>query len=521
MTSLDLVPIRRALLSVWDKTGVVELATDLQDRGIELLSTGGTMRTLREAGLTVTAVAEFTGHPEIFSGRVKTLHPKLEGAILYRRHDQSDEAAALNIPPIDLVVVNLYPFEAVTADAHCDLARAMEHVDIGGPTMIRAAAKNHTAVAVVTDPSAYGALRAELDEHGGRTSGRARATWARDAFGRTAAYDAQINDWLQRTRFDGGWAPRTTLPMSLVQELRYGENPHQEAAFYGEVGWRGPTLANARQHQGKHLSYNNIMDADAALQMVLDLQGLPGAVIIKHANPCGAAQASRLVDAYRDALACDSTSAFGGILAINRPFTSELAERIDRHFFEVILAPSFTEDGLARMARKKNLRLLEIPEMDVEPGGGRFVKRVMGGYLLSGWDTGGIEERRVVSARPPSEAELVSLEFAWRVAKHVKSNAIVFVQGMQTVGIGAGQMSRIDASEVAVLKAGKAGLDTVGAVLASDAFFPFRDGLDAAAAAGCTAVIQPGGSKRDPEVIEAADEHGIAMVFTGTRHFRH
>jgi len=518
--TLDLVPVRRALLSVWDKTGVVELAQDLQSRGIELLSTGGTMRTLKEAGLPVTAVADFTGHPEIFSGRVKTLHPKLEGAILYRRHDQSDEAATLGIPPIDLVVVNLYPFEAVTADASCDLARAMEHVDIGGPTMIRAASKNHASVAVVTDPSSYGALRLELEEHGGATSGAARATWARDAFGRTAEYDARIAAWLQRTQHDDRFAPRVSVPMSRVQELRYGENPHQPAAFYGEVGWTGPTLADARQHQGKHLSYNNIMDADAALQMVLELQG-PGAVIVKHANPCGAAQAADLVAAYDDALACDSTSAFGGILAINRPFTAALAERIGRHFFEVILAPSFEADGLERMARKKNLRLLEIPRMDVDPRGDWFLKRVMGGYLLSGWDAGGPETREVATKRQPTDAELGSLEFAWRMCKHVKSNAILLAAGTRTIGIGAGQMSRVDASEVAVLKAGRAGLDTTGSVLASDAFFPFRDGLDAAAKAGCTAVIQPGGSKRDAEVIAAADEHGIAMVFTGTRHFRH
>ncbi len=521
MSSPNQVPVRRALLSVWDKTGVVELASDLHDRGVELLSTGGTMRTLREAGLPVTAVSDFTGHPEIFAGRVKTLHPKLEGAILYRRHDQSDEAATLGIPPIDLVVVNLYPFEAVTADASCDLARAMEHVDIGGPTMIRAAAKNHLAVAVVTDPTAYGALRAELADHDGATTLAARQRWARDAFARTASYDARINDWLQATQLEEPWTPTATVPMSLAQELRYGENPHQEAAFYGEVGWTGPTLANARQHQGKHLSYNNIMDADAALQMVLELSGEPGAVIIKHANPCGAAQAGDLVTAYDHALACDSTSAFGGILAINRPFTAALAERIGRHFFEVILAPSFTADGLAAMARKKNLRLLEIPDMDTAPSGGRFVKRVMGGYLLSGWDDGGPEERRVVTQRTPTDDELAALEFAWRMCKHVKSNAILLAKGTRTIGIGAGQMSRVDASEVAVLKAGKAGLETAGAVLASDAFFPFRDGLDAAAEAGCTAVIQPGGSKRDPEVIAAADEHGIAMVFTGTRHFRH
>ncbi len=514
------VPVRRALLSVWDKTGVVELARDLAERDVELLSTGGTMRALREAGLPVTAVADFTGHPEVFGGRVKTLHPRLEGAILFRRGDQAEEAAELDIPAIDLVVVNLYPFEAVSADPGCDLDRAMEHIDIGGPTMVRAAAKNHDSVAVITGPEAYGELRVELEDHGGATTGVSRRRWAQRAFARTAAYDAAIAAWLQREAVGEPWAPRVTLPMSLVQTLRYGENPHQEAAFYGEVGWAGPTVAAARQHQGKKLSYNNLMDADAALQMVLDLEG-PSAVLVKHSNPCGAASAGDLVRAWDDALACDPMSAFGGILAINRPFTAALAARIGRHFLELIIAPSYEADGLAAMARKKNLRLLEVPGMGGPRAGERMVKRVMGGYLLSSWDQDGPEERRVVTARAPDAAEAAALEFAWRICKHVKSNAILLASGTRTIGVGAGQMSRVDAAEIAVLKAGKAGLDTAGSVLASDAFFPFRDGLDAAAAAGCTAVIQPGGSKRDAEVIAAADEHGIAMVFTGTRHFRH
>jgi phosphoribosylaminoimidazolecarboxamide formyltransferase / IMP cyclohydrolase len=516
----DNVPVRRALLSVWDKTGLLGLARDLHARGVELLSTGGTMRALQEGGLPVTAVADFTDHPEIFAGRVKTLHPKLEGAILYRRDDQADEAARLGIPPIDLVVVNLYPFEAVTADGSCDLARAMEHVDIGGPTMVRAAAKNHASVAVVTGPELYGELRVELEDHDGATSFAARSRWARDAFGRVSQYDADIAAWLHRTQHDEPWAPRVTLPMSLVQVMRYGENPHQEAAFYGEVGWSGPTLAQAKQHQGKKLSYNNIMDADSAMAMAREFDH-PAAVIVKHSNPCGAALGADLVAAYDDALACDSTSAFGGILAVNRPFTAALAERIGRHFFEVIIAPAYESDALQRMARKKNLRLLEIPDLDAKPVGGRFTKRVMGGYLLSSWDEGGAEQREVVTARAPTDEEMAALEFAWRVCKHVKSNAILLARGTRTIGVGAGQMSRVDAAEIAVLKAGKADIDTAGSVLASDAFFPFRDGLDAAAQAGCTAVIQPGGSKRDPEVIAAADEHGIAMVFTGTRHFRH
>ena len=518
--TLPTLPIRRALLSVWNKEGIVELAQSLHELGIELLSTGGTMRTLREAGLPVTSVSDFTGHPEIFAGRVKTLHPKLEGAILYRRHDQADEAAELGIPPIDLVVVNLYPFEHVTADPDCDLALALENIDIGGPTMLRAAAKNHPSVAVVIDPDQYGALRSELAENDGCTRGVMRAAWARRAFGRVSAYDAGIATWLEATQSEEVFPAAVTLPMSKVEEMRYGENPHQRAAFYAEPGWRGPSLAHAVQHQGKKLSYNNIMDADAAVAIVLEFD-TPAVSIIKHANPAGAATADSLLTAYDDALACDSVSAFGGILAINRPFSADLAERIGKHFYEVIVAPSFTPEGLEAMARKKNLRLLELPNMDVKPEGGWFSKRVMGGYLLSDWDADGPEERRVVSSRAPTEEEAASMEFAWRVAKHVKSNAILLVKGTRTIGVGAGQMSRVDAAQLAVIKAGKAGIDTAGCVLASDAFFPFRDGLDAAAKSGCTAVIQPGGSKRDSEVIGAADEQGLAMVMTGTRHFRH
>jgi phosphoribosylaminoimidazolecarboxamide formyltransferase/IMP cyclohydrolase len=515
---MDDVRIRRALISVWDKTGVLELATDLHERGIEILSTGGTMRTLREAGLPVTSVADFTGHPEIFSGRVKTLHPRLEGAILFRRDDQADEAAQLDIPGIDLVVVNLYPFETVTADPDCDLARALEHIDIGGPTMLRAAAKNHPSVAVVMEPAQYGELRAELFDHDGCTRAASRARWAREAFARVASYDSTIAAWMLPE--DEPFPSRVTLPLSLVQALRYGENPHQRAAFYSEVGWRGPSIASARQLQGKELSYNNIMDADAALAMVLEFTA-PSATIIKHANPAGAASADDLLTAYGHALACDPTSAFGGILAINRPFTAELADAIGKHFFEVIIAPSFDPDGREQMARKKNLRLLQVEGIGGTPRGGWFTKRVMGGYLIGDWDVGGPEERRVVTDRPPTAAEKISLEFAWLMAKHVKSNAIVLARGTRLVGVGAGQMSRVDASELAARKAERAGLDTVGSALASDAFFPFRDGLDVAVACGCTAVIQPGGSKRDDEVIAAANEHGIAMVMTGTRHFRH
>jgi phosphoribosylaminoimidazolecarboxamide formyltransferase/IMP cyclohydrolase len=514
------ITLRRALLSVWDKTGIVELGRDLARRGVELLSTGGTLRTLREAGVPVTSVADFTGHPEIFGGRVKTLHPKLEGAILYRRDDQADEAADLGIPPIDLVVVNLYPFEAVTSDPSCDLGQALEHIDIGGPTMLRAAAKNHTAVTVIIDPSSYGELRVELEDRNGAVSMALRSRFAREAFARVSAYDAAIARWLQPD--DEPFPPRVIVPMVKVQDLRYGENPHQRAAFYGEVGWRGPTLAAAQQLQGKALSYNNIHDADAAMGLVLSLDVTrPSVAIIKHANPSGAATANELVQAYEHALACDSMSAFGGILALNRSVTLELVQRIGKHFFEVILAPEFDEDALARLRRKKNLRLLRVPHMDVAPAGRDFLKRVHGGWLLGDWDRGGPEERRVVTRRAPTDDEMEALEFVWKVASHVKSNAIVLGRGTRTIGIGAGQMSRFDASTVAVIKAAKADLPTQGCVLASDAFFPFRDGLDAAAESGCSAVIQPGGSRRDPEVIAAADEHGIAMVFTSTRHFRH
>jgi len=515
---MDDTPIRRALLSVWDKTGIVELARDLVERNVEILSTGGTLAALTAAGLPVTSVADFTGHPEIFAGRVKTLHPKLEGAILYRRHDQAEEAGTLGIPPIDLVVVNLYPFEAVTADPTCDLARALEHIDIGGPTMIRAAAKNHTAVTVVIEPAQYGLLRMELQDHNGAVSGELRSRLARKAFARVSSYDATIAAWLQPG--DEPFPARLNVPMSKVQDLRYGENPHQRAAFYGEVGWTGPSLAGAKQHHGKAMSYNNINDTDAALRIVLEFKA-PTAVIIKHANPSGVASAADLLTAYDGALASDPISAFGGILAINRPFTLELAERIGKHFFEVILAPAYEPDALTKMMRKKNLRLLEMPDLGRPSSGGHYLARVMGGFLVSDWDVGGPEERRVVTQRAPTEEETASLEFAWRVGKHVKSNAILLVKGTRTIGVGAGQMSRVDACELAVMKANKAGIDPAGCVLASDAFFPFRDGLDAAAASGCIAVIQPGGSIRDDEVIAAADEHGLAMVCTGTRHFRH
>jgi phosphoribosylaminoimidazolecarboxamide formyltransferase/IMP cyclohydrolase len=508
--------IKRAILSVWEKTGIVELARDLHGRGVEILSTGGTLGTLREAGIEAVSVSDFTGHPEIFAGRVKTLHPKLEGGILFRRADQALEAAGLGIPAIDLVVVNLYPFEAVTADPSCDLARAMEHVDIGGPTMIRAAAKNHADVTVIVEPAQYGALRAELDAHGGAVSPDARARFARQAFARVSAYDAAIAHWLARETFP----ERVVVPMSKVQDLRYGENPHQRAAFYGEAGWTGPTLARAQQLQGKELSYNNLNDGDAALQIALEFDE-PVAVIVKHANPSGVAVGGDLLAAYDGAMACDPVSAFGGILAVNREVDASLVERIGKHFFEVIVAPAVTAEARAMLAAKANLRVLVVPDWGVPLAGRSHLRRVLGGYLLSDWDEGGPEERRVVTKRAPTERERADLEFAWRVGKHVKSNTIVLALDGRTVGIGAGQMSRVDASHIAARKARGFELPTVGAAVASDAFFPFPDGLLAAIESGATAVIQPGGSVRDGDVIAAADERGIAMIFTGTRHFRH
>lgn len=514
----DLLPIRRALLSVWDKEGLLPLAQSLHARGVELLSTGGTLDALRRAGLPAVSVAEFTGHPEIFEGRVKTLHPRLEGALLFRRDRHAEEARALGIPPIDLVVLNLYPFEAVTADPACELDRALEHIDIGGPTMLRAAAKNHVDVGVVFSPGSYAELLAALDANGGGLPLWLRSRWARAAFAHVSAYDAAIAAWLSRE--EGPFPPTVIQRFEKVQDLRYGENPHQRAAFYRDPAARGPSLTRARQIQGKELSYNNLLDGDAALGLALDLQGA-AAVIVKHGNPSGAASAPTLLDAYDRALACDPLSAFGGILAVTQPLDEDLVARIGAHFFEVILAPSVTAAARERLAAKVNLRVLEVTGFGDAPDSGFSARQVLGGVLVADWDRGGPEVRKVVSRRAPTDAERADLEFAWTVAKHVKSNAIVLAKGGATLGVGAGQMSRVDSAELAVRKAGRAGLDLRGAAMASDAFFPFRDGLDAAIASGCTAVIQPGGSKRDDEVIAAADGHGLAMIFTETRHFRH
>jgi phosphoribosylaminoimidazolecarboxamide formyltransferase/IMP cyclohydrolase len=516
--------IRRALISVSDKAGLVPLAAALAAHGAEILSTGGSARALREAGVAVTEVADHTGFPEILDGRVKTLVPQIHGGILGRR-DLPEHVAQMErhgIAPIDLVCVNLYPFEAAVA-AGAAPAECVESIDIGGPALIRAAAKNHGHVAILTDPAQYDALLAELAEHGG-TSQALRLRLAGEAYARTAAYDAAIAAWFVR---DEPFPPRLTLSGTLRQTLRYGENPHQQAAFY--INAARPGVATATQVQGKALSYNNLNDTDAAFECVAEFDE-PAVVIVKHANPCGAATAGTPVAAWDMALRCDPVSAFGGIVALNRPLDVKTAERIAVIFTEAIIAPDADPDARAVLARKKNLRLLLTGGLPDPVAPGIAVRSVAGGFLAQSRDAGRIlpAALRVVTRRAPTPAELADLIFAFRVCKHVKSNAIVYAKGLATVGIGAGQMSRVDSARIAAWKGAEAaraaGLGeplTQGSVVASDAFFPFADGLEAAVAAGATAVIQPGGSMRDSEVIAAADAAGIAMVLTGMRHFRH
>jgi len=521
----------RALISVSDKSGIVEFARALADFDIELVSTGGTQKTLREAGLDVRDVSELTGFPEMMDGRVKTLHPAVHGGLLARRADPAHAAAmrAHRIRPIDILVVNLYPFEDTVARG-ADFAACIENIDIGGPAMIRAAAKNHDDVAVVVEANDYAALVAELQAHGGATTLDLRRKLAAKAFARTAAYDAAIANWFAGAlkeiapdyRAFGG---------RLIEALRYGENPHQAAAFYRLPEPRFG-VATARQVQGKQLSYNNINDTDAAYECVaeFDAKRTAACAIVKHANPCGVAEADTLVDAYRKALACDPVSAFGGIVALNRRLDAEAARAITEIFTEVIIAPDASEEAIAIVAAKKNLRLLVAGGVPDPRAGGVTAKTVAGGFLLQTRDSAVVDDMdlRPVTRRAPTNAELRDLRFAFRVAKHVKSNTIVYAKDLATVGIGAGQMSRVDAARIAARKAQDAAAAagakepaTKGAVVASDAFFPFADGLLVAIEAGATAVIQPGGSVRDDEVIKAADEAGIAMVFTGTRHFRH
>ena len=531
--SHDQVRVARALLSVSDKAGLVDFARALSARGIALVSTGGTHKALTEAGLPVTEVSELTGFPEMMDGRVKTLHPAVHAGLLAIRDNPEHQAAlaAHGIGAIDLLVVNLYPFEATIA-AGSRYDDCVENIDIGGPAMIRAAAKNHADVAVVTDVADYAAVLDALEQGNGTLTRPFCRHLAQKAYARTAAYDAAIANWMSAHVEAAGAAPFRSFGGALAQGLRYGENPHQAAAFYRAPGIARAGIATARQVQGKALSYNNLNDTDAAYECVaeFDPARAPAVAIIKHANPCGVAEGATLVEAYARALACDPTSAFGGIVALNRPLDAEAAREIVKIFTEVIIAPDASEEAIAIVAAKKNLRLLLAGGLPDPRAAGETVRTLAGGLLVQGRDAMVVDDMAltVVTKRAPSEAELSDLRFAYRVAKHVKSNAIVYAKGGATVGIGAGQMSRVDSSRIAAWKAAEGaerlGLPeslAVGAVVASDAFFPFADGLMAAAEAGATAVIQPGGSMRDADVIRAADEAGLAMVFTGVRHFRH
>jgi phosphoribosylaminoimidazolecarboxamide formyltransferase/IMP cyclohydrolase len=521
-------PITRALLSVSDKTGLIPFARALSERGVKLISTGGTSKAIAEAGLLVEDVASVTGFPEMLDGRVKTLHPGVHGGILARR-DMPEHLAAIaqhKIAPIDLVVVNLYPFAATRARG-AGFDESLENIDIGGPAMIRAAAKNHDGVAVVTDPADYDSILNEMKANNGATTLALRRKLAGSAFAHTSAYDADVSAWF--AELEGEKFPQVlNLAGTRKEVLRYGENPHQQAAFYLNSTKRAG-IATATQLQGKELSFNNLNDTDAAYECVAEFEA-PAVAIIKHANPCGVATGSDLRDAFRKALACDPVSAFGGIIAVNRPLDAEIVEAIGKLFLEVIIAPSVTAEAKAMLAKKQNLRLLEAGTLPDPKTAGMTIRSLAGGYLLQTRDDGriGDGDLKVVTKRAPSAIERADLLFAFRVAKHVKSNAIVYAKAGATVGIGAGQMSRVDSSRIAAHKAEESGKaaglaesPAKGSVVASDAFFPFADGLEAAVAAGATAVIQPGGSIRDEDVIAAADKAGIAMVFTGMRHFRH
>lgn len=527
----DLQPVRRALLSVSDKSGLVEFATSLAARGIELVSTGGTAKALRDAGLTVADVADLTGYPEMMDGRVKTLHPAVHGGLLALRNDLAHVASmeAHGIAAIDLLVVNLYPFEATVAGG-ADYDTAIENIDIGGPAMIRAAAKNHRFVNVVVDVDDYRAVLAELDAQDGQTSYGFRQRLALTAYARTGAYDAAVSEWMAKT-LDETAPRRRAFAGTIAQTLRYGENPHQAAAFYTD-GSATPGVATATQHQGKELSYNNINDTDAAFRLVAEFapDDGPAVAIIKHANPCGVARGDTFAQAFSKAFDCDRTSAFGGIVALNGTLDGDTARAISEIFTEVVIAPQATDEAKEVFSAKKNLRLLTTGGLPDPLAGRLAVRHVSGGWLVQDDDVGHItaNDLKVVTKQAPSASQIADLLFAWRVAKHVKSNAIIYARDGATVGIGAGQMSRVDSSTIAALKAkrmaGELGWDespAVGSVVASDAFFPFPDGLFAAAEAGATAVIQPGGSMRDDAVIDAANEAGLAMVFTGMRHFRH
>jgi phosphoribosylaminoimidazolecarboxamide formyltransferase/IMP cyclohydrolase len=523
------VAIERALVSVYDKTGIVEFARTLAGAKVEIVSTGGTAKLLREAGLPVRDVSDLTGWPEMLGGRVKTLHPKVHGGILFRRNDSGDreQVRQQGIAPIDLVVVNLYPFEATAARPNLTVEELIENIDIGGPTMVRSAAKNMESVAVVTDPADYAAVASELAQSGG-VSTATRVTLARKAFAATARYDGMIATELERLAVSGdkvtlGQRPllpeRVHLALARQAALRYGENPHQQAALYIPSGRPASGLAGSRQLQGKELSYNNLVDLDAAWGLAQEFTE-PAAIIVKHNNPCGTAEQATLVQAYRQALACDPVSAFGSVLAFNRPLDAVTAAEVAKLFAECVAAPGYETGAREVLSGKKNLRLIEVAAEAQDKAIPWELKRISGGVLVQEGDSRPLveSELKIVTKRQPTKEEMGAMRFAWKVAKHVKSNAIVFARAGRTVGVGAGQMSRVDSVKLAVMKAQE---PLQGSVLASDAFFPFPDGVEEAAKAGAVAVIQPGGSVRDAEVIAAADKLGISMVFTGLRHFRH
>ncbi|EGQ9920537.1 TPA: bifunctional phosphoribosylaminoimidazolecarboxamide formyltransferase/IMP cyclohydrolase [Vibrio parahaemolyticus] len=525
-------PIRRALISVSDKTGIVEFAQALAERGVDILSTGGTARLLAEQGIAVTEVSDYTGFPEMMDGRVKTLHPKVHGGVLGRRGQDDDVMEKHGINPIDMVVVNLYPFAETVAKEGCTLADAVENIDIGGPTMVRSAAKNHKDVTIVVNASNYDRVIAEMDANDKSLTLETRFDLAIAAFEHTAAYDGMIANYFgtmvpsygeNKEGDEESKFPRTfNQQFEKKQDMRYGENSHQAAAFYVEANPQEASVSTARQIQGKALSYNNIADTDAALECVKEFNE-PACVIVKHANPCGVALGKDILEAYNRAYQTDPTSAFGGIIAFNQELDAETASAIvERQFVEVIIAPSVSAEAIEVVAAKKNVRLLECGKWSTKTTG-FDVKRVNGGLLVQDRDQGmvSLDDLKVVSKRQPTEEELKDALFCWKVAKYVKSNAIVYAKGDMTIGVGAGQMSRVYSAKIAGIKAADEGLEVAGSVMASDAFFPFRDGIDAAAEAGIKCVIQPGGSMRDDEVIAAADEHGMAMIFTGMRHFRH
>jgi len=521
--------IQRALISVSDKKGVVDFSRALAQMDVDLVSTGGTAALLRENNIPVTDVSELTGFPEMMDGRVKTLHPKIHGAILALR-DNPEHVAKMkeySIKSIDLVVVNLYPFEATVARG-ASFEEVVENIDIGGPSMVRAAAKNHQHVGVVVDPADYDAILAELKANNLALSPATHFRLFLKAFQHTSHYDGAISNYfssLDENKIPQRWGQTINIQVRKLQDMRYGENPHQSAGFYGTKGDSGPSIAKAKQFQGKELSFNNILDADAALSTVLEFADI-ATVAIKHNNPCGVALSTKsLADSFRKAKACDPVSIFGGVIAFNRPVDEETAKELKEIFLEIVIAPSFTPEAKAVLSSAKrllNIRLLELALSEPQ-GGGYDLRRVRGGMLIQDWDTGKIDVRacKVVTERKPSDDEYRALDFAWRVCRHVKSNTIVFAAPDQVLGVGAGQMSRIDSTKIAVLRAATHGLDLKGSAVASDAFYPFRDGLDEAANAGAKSIIQPGGSIKDEEVIAAANEHGMAMIFTGMRHFRH